>query len=66
MKSLKNRSQPCMSQIVLLLTAIWWMSAPLDYIDVAAIVLAISDISSGKIEEIEATGFQVSPLYRYT
>ena len=33
-----------------------------DYIDVAAIVLAISDISSGKIEEIEATGFGI-PIF---
>ena len=30
-----------------------------DYIDVAAVVLAISDISSGAIEEIEATGFGI-------
>lgn len=30
-----------------------------DYIDVAAIVLAVSDISSGILEEIEATGFGI-------
>lgn len=30
-----------------------------DYIDVAAIVLAVSDISSGTLEEIEATGFGI-------
>lgn len=30
-----------------------------DYIDVAAIVLAVSDIFTGRIEEIEATGFGI-------
>ena len=30
-----------------------------DYIDVAAIVLAVRDISSGTLEEIEATGFGI-------
>ncbi len=30
-----------------------------DYIDVAAVVLAVSDIFNGAIEEIEATGFGI-------
>ena len=30
-----------------------------DYIDVAAIVLAVSDITDGILEEIEATGFGI-------
>ena len=30
-----------------------------DYIDVAAIVLAVSDITDGILEEIEATGFDI-------
>src|SRR5690606_20767145 len=30
-----------------------------DYIDVAAVVLAVSDISHGAIDEIEATGFDI-------
>ena len=30
-----------------------------DYIDVAAVVLAVSDIAEGAIEEIEATGFGI-------
>ncbi len=30
-----------------------------DYIDVAAIVLAVTDIASGILDEIEATGFGI-------
>lgn len=30
-----------------------------DYIDVAAVVLAVSDISNGTIEKIDATGFNI-------
>lgn len=35
-----------------------------DYIDVAAIVLAVSDITDGILEEIEATGFDIPVLSR--
>lgn len=37
-----------------------------DYIDVAAIVLAVTDIASGILDEIEATGFGIPVLSRRT
>ncbi len=37
-----------------------------DYIDVAAIVLAVTDIASGILDEIEATGFGIPVFVSFT